>query len=63
MTKVLIDFNYLDSVSIQSFAIKNDNIKLSARFSSGRMLMFTNQLLTSFIYELVKMLYFSDQIV
>ena len=51
----LIDLNCLDSALMQSFAIKkNNNIKPSARFLSGKMLMFGKLSLMFFIYELVE---------
>ena len=63
-TIMLSDFNCLDSSSIQSFAIKNpDNVKLTTRFSSEKMLMFAKLSLMSFIYELVETFYFPDEIV
>ena len=63
-TKILIDFNCLDSASIQSFAVKkNNNVKLTTRFLSGKMLMFVKLSLMSFIYELVETFYFPDETV
>ena len=62
---MLIDFNCLDSALIQSFAVKkrNDNVKLTARFLSGKMLMFAKLSLMSFIYEFVETVYFPDDII
>ena len=63
-TKILIDFNCLDSALIQSFAVKkNNNVKLTTRFLSGKMLMFVKLSLMSFIYELVETFYFPDETV
>ena len=62
--KMIIDFNCLDSVSIETFAIKkNDNVKLTTRFLSGKILMFAKLSLMSFIYELIETFYFRSEIV
>ena len=59
---MLIDFICLDSALIQSFSVKkNDNVKLTTRFLSGKMLMFAKISLMSFIYELVKSSYFPNE--
>ena len=42
---------------------KNDNVKLTTRFLSGKMHMFAKLSLMSFIYELVETVYFPDEIV
>ena len=61
---MIIDFNCLDSVSIETFAIKkNDNVKLTTRFLSGQILMFAKLSLMSFIYELIETFYFRSEIV
>ena len=62
---MLIDFNCLDSALIQSFAVKkrNDNVKLTTRFLSGKMLMFAKLSLMSFIYEFLETVYFPDDII
>ena len=52
------------SPSIQSFAVKKyDNVKLTTPFLSGKMLMFAKLSLMSFIYQLAKIFYFSDETV
>ena len=62
--KMIIDFNCLDSVSIETFAIKkNDNVKLTTRFLSGKILMFAKLSLMIFIYELIETFYFRSEIV
>ena len=61
---MIIDFNCLYSVSIETFAIKkNDNVKLTTRFLSGKILMFAKLSLMSFIYELIETFYFRSEIV
>lgn len=61
---MIIDFNCLDSVSIETFAIKkNDNVKLTTRFLSGKILMIAKLSLMSFIYELIETFYFRSEIV
>ena len=61
---MIMDFNCLDSVSIETFAIKkNDNVKLTTRFLSGKILMFAKLSLMSFIYELIETFYFRSEIV
>ena len=63
-TKMMIDFNCVESASIQSFAIKRkDNIKLITRFLSGKMLMFATLSLMSFINKLIETFYFPDETV
>ena len=55
ITKMLIDFNCLESVSIHSFSVKqNYNVKLITRFLSGKMLIIAKLSLMSFIYELIE---------
>ena len=49
-TKVIVDFCADESASIKSFAIKkNDQVKVTTRFLSGKMLMFAKLPLMSFI--------------
>lgn len=54
---MLVDFNCLNSSSIQYFTVKkrNDNVKITTRFLSGKMIS-----LMSFIYDLVETLYFPN---
>ena len=61
--KVILDVNCLDSIaSIQSFAVKeNDNVKLATRFLSGKVLIFAELSLRSFIYKLVEKFYFPSE--
>ena len=62
-TKMLIDFNCLDCSSIQSFALKKVNFKLTTRFLSAQLLMLVKLSLMSFIYELVKTFYYLHETV
>ena len=57
-TKMIIDFKDRDSASIKSFAVKKKNeIKVTTRFMSGKLLMFAKLSLKSFIYTLAETLY------
>ena len=57
-TKMIFDFNDRESASIKSSAVKIKNqIKVTSRFMSGKLLMFAKFSLKSFIYDLVKTLY------
>ena len=59
-----IDFDVEESASIKSFAIKNnDQVKITTKFFSGKMLMFAKLSLMSFIYELVETFYFPNETV
>ena len=61
--KMLIDFNCLESASIQSFAVKNDKVRFKTRFLSGKMFMFAKLFLMNFIYKLIETFYFPDEFV
>lgn len=59
-----IDFDVEESASIKSFAIKNnDQVKITTKFLSGKMLIFAKLSLMSFIYELVETFYFPNETV
>ena len=61
---MIIDFNDRESVSIKSFAVKKKNqIKVTSRFMSDKLLMFAKLSLKSFIYDLVETFYFPSQLV
>ena len=62
-TKMLIDFNCLDCSPIQSFALKKDNVKLTTRLLSAKLLMLAKLSLMSLIYELVKTFYYLHETV
>ena len=52
--KSLIDFDEEYSASIRSVAIKKNNqVKLTTRFLSGKMLMFSKVSIKSFLYDLI----------
>ena len=60
-TKMIIDFKDRDSASIKSFAVKKKNeIKVTTRFMSGKLLTFAKLSLKSFIYTLAETLYFPN---
>ena len=51
-TKMIMEFNKTESVSIKSFAVKKKNvIKVTTRFMLGKLLMFAKLSLKSFIYS------------
>ena len=61
--KSLIDFDNEYSPSIKAVAIKqNTNIKVSTRFLSGKMLMLTKVSIKSFVYDLVDVFMFPNQV-
>ena len=61
---MIIDFNDHESASIKFFAVKKKNeIKVTSRFMSGKLLMFAKLFLKSFIYALVETFYFPSQLV
>ena len=61
-TKMILEFNNHESASVKSFAAKKrDHIKVTTRFLSGKMLMFAELLLMSFIYEVLETFCFPDE--
>ena len=61
-TKMILEFNNRESASIKSFAVKkNDNIKVTTRILSGKILMFAKLSLMSFIYEVLETFCFPDE--
>ena len=62
--KMLVEFNNRESASIKSFAVKKRNeIKVTTRFMSGRLLMFAKLSLKSFIYDLLEIFCFPTKVV
>lgn len=56
---MVLDFNDRESASIKSFAVKKKNeIKVTTRFMSGKLLMFAKLSLKSFIYSLAEIFCF-----
>ena len=61
-TKMVVELNSHDFTSIKSFAVKmHSNIMVTARYLSGKMLMFTKIFLKRFIYDLVETFCFPDE--
>ena len=61
-TKMVIEFNDKESACIKSFAIKKrEQIKVTTRFMSGKLLMFAKLSLKSFIYEVTETFCFSKE--
>ena len=59
---MIIEFNVSEAPSIKSIAVKNQTtVKCTTRFMSGNLLMFAKLSLKSFIYSIVKLLYFPEQ--
>ena len=53
ITKMVVEFNDRESARIKFFAIKKRNeIRVTSRFMSGKLLMFAKLSLKSFIYDL-----------
>ena len=63
-TKMVIDFNGLESASIKSFAVKKkkNEIKVTSRFISGKLLMFAKLSFKSFLYDLTETFCFPSQL-
>ena len=60
--KSLIDLDEEYSASIRSVAIKKNNqVKLTTRFLSGKMLMFSKVSIKSFVYDLIDVFMFPNQ--
>ena len=52
--KSIIDFDLQNSTSIKSLAVKkNTTIKITTRFTKGKMLMFSKVSLRSFVYDII----------
>ena len=52
---MVVQFKDRESTSIKSFPVKKRNeIKVTTRFMSGKLLMFAKRYLESFIYDLVE---------
>ena len=61
-TRMVIEFNDRESASIKSFAIKKKKqIKVTTRFTSGKLLVFAKLSLKSFIYEVTETFCFSKE--
>ena len=63
-TKMVVEFDYVNSPSIKSFAVKKQNkIKTNTCFMSGKLLMFAKLSSKSFVYELTEIFCFSNETV
>ena len=61
-SKMILEFNKHESTSIKSLAVKkNDRVKVTTRFLSGKILMFAKLLLMSFKYEVLETFCFPDE--
>ena len=61
-TKIIVDFCAEESVIIISFAVKEkQEVQVTIRFLSGKMLMFAKLSLISFTYELLETFCFPDE--
>ena len=59
---MILEFNCQESVSIKYFAVKQSNqVKLTTRFLSGKMLMFAKLTLMSFVYEMLETFCFPEK--
>ena len=60
ITKMVVEFNDRESARIKFFAIKKRNeIRVTSRFMSGKLLMFAKLSLKSFIYDLSEIFCFT----
>ena len=56
---MVVEINNRESASVKSFAVKKRNeIKVTTRFTLGKLLMFAKRYLESFIYDLVEIFCF-----
>ena len=61
-TKMIIDLDCESSVSINSLSVnKNDNVKVTTRFFSDKMLTFPKLSLMSFMYKLTETFHFPNK--
>ena len=61
-TKMVIEFNDLETASIKSIAVKKrNNIKVITCFMSGKLVMFAKFSLKSFIYDMIETFCFPDK--
>ena len=61
--KSIIDFDEEHTTSIKSLAVeKKSNVTLITRFMKGKMLMFAKTSLQSFVYDLIDVFCFPDQV-
>ena len=61
-TKMIVDFCAEEAASIKSFAVKEkQEVKITPRFLSGKMLMFAKLSLMSFVYEMQERFCFPDK--
>ena len=61
-TKMVTEFNNYEAASIKSTAVKKrNNIKVTTRFMSGKLLMFAKLSLKSFIYDVIEAFCFPDE--
>ena len=62
--KSIIDFDEEHTNSTKSLAVeKKSNVKLTTKFMKGKMLMFAKTSLQSFVYDMIDIFCFSDQVV
>ena len=60
--KAIIDFSDQDTASIKGLSIKtNDKVKITTRFTKGKMLMFSKVSLKSFVYDIIDIFCFPDE--
>ena len=62
--KSITDFDEEHTNSIKSLAVgKKSNVKLTTRFMKGKKLMFAETSLQSFVYDMIDVFRFPDQVV
>ena len=60
--KAIIDFSDQDTASIRGLSIKtNDKVKITTRFTNGKMLMFSKVSLKSFVFDIIDIFCFPDE--
>ena len=62
--KNVIDFSEQDIASVKAIAVKKrDKVKITTRFMKGKMLMFSKISLKSFVYDVIDIFCFPDEII
>ena len=60
--KSIMDFSDQDTASIKALSVKtNDKVKITTRFMKGKVLMFSNLSLKSFVYDIIDIFCFPDE--
>ena len=60
--KTIVDFIDQDTARVKALGVKtNDRVRITTRFTKGKMLMFSKVFLKAFIYDLIDTFCFPDE--